>query len=281
MSTSPYFRHFDYTGTQKLVTDLIIEAIKIYGYDIKYVPRTIIQEDKIFGEDRLSRFEASSTIEMYIKNVDGFAGQGKFLSKWGIEVRDQITFTVSKLRYEQAMTESLLTEDGAILHMEESAMRSGYSNHYDLEEGSADGYTLPAPRPRAGDLVYFGQVDKLFEIKNVNYETIFYQLGELQVYDLECEVFDYSHEEMETGDDTIDSIMREYSSDTKFDRLITELGAAIENEGLGEEEFGELTNEEYQLEDSNNAAQNRIFDDESETLIDWSEKSPFSGRKKK
>lgn len=275
MSTNPYFRHFDYTGTQKLVTDLIIEAIKIYGYNIKYIPRTYVDIDEVFGEDRLSKFEAASEIEMYIKNVDGFAGQGKFLSKFNIEIRDQITFTVAKLRYEQAVTESLLTEDGSILHLEESEMRSQYSSHIDLEDGSADGYTLPTPRPRVGDLIYFGQVDKLFEIKVVNYETIFYQMGELQVYDLECEVFDYSHEELDTGDEIIDSIMSQFSSDTKFTRLTDELANPFELDGIE----GDVTQEEYHIEDSTKNAQNTLFDTEADGLVDWSINSPFTKRK--
>lgn len=273
MSTSPYFRHFDYSGTQKLVNDLIMEAIHIYGYDIKYIPRTLVNVDEILGEDNLSRFEAASEIEVYVKNVDNFGGSGKFLSKFGLEIRDQITFTMSKLRYEQAMTESLLTEDGCVLHLEESNMRISDSVCYDLEEGSADNYTLPKPRPRKGDLIYFGLVDKLFQIIDVNYETIFYQFGELQVYDLECEVWDYSHEEIDTGDQKIDSIMYEFSGDTSFKRLVDEMDNIISNET---ESDGDLLNENYRLEDSSKVARNEEFEKEAKKIVDWSKKSPFA-----
>lgn len=278
MSTSPYFNHVSYAGTQKLINDLIMESIKIYGYDVKYIPRTVVNVDEVYMEDNLSRFEAASEIEVYVKNVDNFAGAGKFLARWGTEIRDQITLTVSKLRYEQAMTESLMTEEGSVLHLEESNMRISDSVCYDLELGSADGYTLPAPRPRKGDLIYFGLVDKLFQIVEVDYETIFYQFGELQVYDMKCEVWDYSHETIDTGDEKIDSIGQQYNSDTQFQRLLDEMNDIIQNE-TKEDDY--LLNEDYQLEDSVKVAQNEVFHKEAKTVVDWSKTSPFTSKGKK
>ena len=100
MATNHYFNHFGTnTAAQRLVESIIIESIKVYGIDVHYMPRTLINEDKLFGEDRISQFKDSRVIEMYIKNVDGFEGEGSFVSNFGLEVSDQITLTVYRRRW--------------------------------------------------------------------------------------------------------------------------------------------------------------------------------------
>ena len=102
MATNHYFNHYGTnTPDQRLIEDIIVESIKVYGIDVNYMPRTLVNEDKIFGEDRVSQFNDARIIEMYIKNVDGFEGEGTFVSNFGLEVRDQITLTVSRRRWTQ------------------------------------------------------------------------------------------------------------------------------------------------------------------------------------
>ena len=100
MALNKYYNNFNYAREQDLIEDLIIESIKMYGYDCRYLPRTFVKNDPLFGEDPLSRFESAVGIEMYIKNVEGFEGEGDFLSRFGLQIRDQITFTVSRKRFD-------------------------------------------------------------------------------------------------------------------------------------------------------------------------------------
>ena len=96
MTTNKFFRPFTYVREQDVMDDLIVESIKMYGMDVKYLPRTLVKEDILLGEDVLSTFSNAIDLEMYIKNTQGFEGEGDFLSKFNLEIRDQITFTVSK-----------------------------------------------------------------------------------------------------------------------------------------------------------------------------------------
>jgi len=137
--------------------------------DVHWLPRIeSTSADQILGEDTLSSFSVNQMIEMYVKNVEGFEGQGDFLSKFGLDIRDQITFTLAIRRFEQ--------------------LDSGYS------------------RPREGDLIYFPMNKKLFEIEFVEHESMFYPTGTLPVYDLRCELFAYNQQEINTGIDEIDQI---------------------------------------------------------------------------
>ena len=178
MATNQYFNNYGTnTPDQRLVESIIIESIKVYGIDVRYLPRTMVNEDTIFGEDRVSQFNAARIIEMYIKNVDGFEGEGTFVSNFGLEVRDQITLTVSIRRWKELNFEG---------------------NDRDIE-------------PKAGDLIYFPLTDGLFQIMHVQDTNTFYQTGALQTFDLVCEVFAYSDEKIDTGGETIDDIERQQS----------------------------------------------------------------------
>lgn len=177
---SVFANNFFSTNEQNLIEDLCIESIQIYGYEMQYLPRTINKEDELFGEDVLSSFDTANNVEMYIRNVEGFEGEGDFLSKFNLEIRDTVTFTVARKRFEA-----------------EVANRT---------------------RPLEGDLIYFGLTGKIYEVMFVEHETIFYQLGDLQVYDLRCELFEYSSEVVNTGISEIDSIVSELSiTNTEFD----------------------------------------------------------------
>ena len=169
MPTNHYINNHGSSPEQNLIHDLLIESIKFYGMDVHWLPRiSSTSADQILGEDTLSSFSVNHMIEMYVKNVEGFEGQGDFLSKFGLDIRDQITFTLAIRRFEQ--------------------LDSGY------------------PRPREGDLIYFPLNKKLFEIQFVEHESMFYPTGTLPVYDLRCELFAYNQQEINTGIPEIDQI---------------------------------------------------------------------------
>ena len=195
MATNKYFSNFTYGREQDLVEDLTIESIKVFGHDVKYMPRTIISRDNLYSEDSLSKFNDAAEVEMYIKNVEGFEGEGDLLSRFGLQIRDEMTFTLARKRFDQIRTEKLMTEVG-YNYLTESANTGAPSRQYltgnnetesiVLEAGTANGYSITSNRPFEGDLIYFPMVAKLFEVKQVEHESIFYQTGRLQTYDLRC-----------------------------------------------------------------------------------------------
>lgn len=171
MARNVYFSH----GTkneQFLVEDLIIESLSIYGQDFFYIPRTLVSKDEILGEDRLSKFMSSYPIEMYFENVDSFDGQGAMIQKFGLMMEQSATLTVARRRWEQLI--------------------------------GRFGQTIIPNRPNEGDLLYFPLSKGLFEIKFVQHQDPFYQLGKLYVYKLQVELFQYASEKLDTGIDDID-----------------------------------------------------------------------------
>ena len=183
MATNHYFNHYGTnTPDQRLVENIVIESIKSFGIDVHYMPRTEVNTDSIFGEDRISKFEDARMVEVYIKSIDGFEGDGTFVSNFGLEVRDQITFTIARRRFIDL----------------------------NFETGNRD------KEPLEGDLIFFPLSDSLFEIKHVQDTNVFYQMGGLQTFDLVCELFEYADEAIDTGIDELDKIEREQSYSIKF-----------------------------------------------------------------
>ena len=183
MATNHYFNHHGTdTPEQRLIENLTIESIKTFGIDVYYLPRTLNDEDKLMGEDNTASYNSAYTIEMYIKTVEGFEGQGDFISKFGLQINDQITFTVAKRRFRELG----MTSDGR------------------------------ANIPHEGDLIFFPTTSALFQILFVEDEAIFYQTGKLQSYDMLCEMFTYSDQSFNTGIETIDEIERQHSYSIDF-----------------------------------------------------------------
>ena len=281
MATNKYFNNFAYAREQDLVEDLTIESIKIYGHNVKYLPKTISGIDHLFGEDKLLKYETAADVEMYVKNVEGFEGEGEFMSKFGVQLNDQLTLTVARKRFDQIRTEKLTTEVG-YNYLQESANTDSPSrqfltgnNHTEsivLETGTTgvNSYSITANRPQEGDLVFFPLVNKIFEIKFVEHEDIFYQTGRLQSYDLRCELFKYSSEQIRTGNTEIDSTETAGTLDTLLYELLLEDG----NKLLEEE--GDSIVQEYQLFTQDTGANNSFFQSEGESIIDFSERNPFS-----
>jgi hypothetical protein len=171
MPTNVYFTQGT-ANEQYLIEDLILESITIYGQDFMYIPRKLVSKDNILGEDRLSEFKSSFPIEMYLETVDGFQGQGAFIQKFGLMMEQSATLTVARRRWEQMV--------------------------------GRFGQTIIPSRPNEGDLLYFPLTGGLFEIKFVQHQDPFYQLGKLYIYKLEVELFQYSSEAIDTGVPEID-----------------------------------------------------------------------------
>ena len=281
MATNKYFNNFAYAREQDLVEDLTIEAIKIYGHNVKYLPKTISGIDHLFGEDKLLKYETAADVEMYVKNVEGFEGEGEFMSKFGVQLNDQLTLTVARKRFDQIRTEKLQTEVG-YNYVQESANTDAPSRQFltgnshtesiVLETGTTgvNNYSITSERPQEGDLVFFPLVNKIFEIKFVEHEDIFYQTGRLQSYDLRCELFKYSSEQIRTGNTDIDSIETAGTIDTLLYELLLENGDKLLEEG------GDSMIQEYQLFTQDTGANNSFFQSEGESIIDFSERNPFS-----
>jgi len=144
---------------QDLYEDVIIEALQIYGHDMKYIPRDIANIDQLLGEDTASKFKDAYTIEMYVENLESFEGQELF-QKFGVNIQDEGTLVVSRKRW----NEELAAHDPALI------------------------------RPREGDLVWVNITKSLFEITFVEHEEPFYQLNGLPVYKLRVSLFNYNSE---------------------------------------------------------------------------------------
>lgn len=237
MSTNFFFNNFQSSQEQLLIDDLVIESIKIYGLDCFYLPKKLIDKDKIYGEDSLSEYNKSYMVEMYVKNVEGFAGEGDFLSKFNVEIRDQITLTIARRTFENEV------------------------QYFEF------GYT----RPREGDLIFLPLNNKVFQIKFVEHEPVFYQMGALQMYDLKCELFEYSNEIMNTGFPAIDDLESNYSDAMNTFAILTENKLEI----TMEDGFS-LVREEFDLEVQDVLSDNYDIQTESDGFLDFTEADPFS-----
>lgn len=228
MATNPYFRNYGNFNEQNLIDDLVIESIKMYGVDVAYIPRNFDSIDNILNEDDTSTFGGDLTtqggnnysiiydMEMYVKSVDGFEGEGDFLSRFGLQIRDQVTFTVAYRTFER------------------------FATRLDPEQ----------TRPNEGDVIYFPLNDKIFKVMFVEHESVFYQHGSLQVYDLRCELFEYSGERFQTG---------RYQIDHHFDDVDITQATTL-----------------TQLANTDPVAKNVYFEAEADSVLDFSEIDPFS-----
>ena len=171
------------TPEKRLYEDITIEALRIYGHDVYYIPRTIVNTDAIFNEDALSKFGEAFQIEMYVENTDGFEGDGDLLSKFGVEVRDSMTLVLATRRWEELVGRFQPTSE---------------------------------TRPQEGDLIYFPLVNGLFQITFVEDESPFYQIANLPTFKLTCELFEYGNEAIDTGIEEIDRFETKFATRTQL-----------------------------------------------------------------
>lgn len=218
MATNVFFRNYDNFNEQNLIDDLVIESIRIYGVDVNYISGEFNNIDTIFNEDDTPLYDEMYEFEVYVKSVDGFEGEGDFLSKFGLQIRDQVTFSVAIRTFERHVTRNNQTK----------------------------------VRPRENDIIWLPLNEKMYRITYVEHESVFYQSGKLQVYDVRCELMEYSGERFDTGRPEIDG----YFADTDIT----------------------ITNVQTLEDVSNNdvIAQNFDFEKEADDIIDFSEIDPFS-----
>ena len=275
MPTNVYFD----TGTkpeQHLYEDLMIEQLKIYGQDVFYIPRTLVKEDNLFGEDTLSKFGDAYLIEMYFENVEGYEGEKEIMSKFGLQMQEDVTFVVSRRRFEQLV--------------------------------SHDSNLIVKTRPNEGDLVYFPKVNKIFEITFVDHDDPFYQVHNIPAFKLKCKTFEYGSEDLDTGITEIDAI----ETDNSLDQLVYQItmeqsSTTTYNEGLeledgtgnleqeaatggtdnliGENETGGdqivletgdyIIQEGYVVDTIDENAMNDFFETQDDNIIDFTESNPF------
>ena len=272
MPTNVYFD----TGTkpeQHLYEDLMIEQLKIYGQDVFYIPRTLVKEDNLFGEDTLSKFGDAYLIEMYFENVEGYEGEKEIMSKFGLQMNEDVTFVVARRRFEQLV--------------------------------SHDSNLIVKTRPNEGDLVYFPKVKKIFEITFVDHDDPFYQVHNVPAFKLKCKTFEYGSEDLDTGITEIDAIetdnsldqlvyqitMEQSSTTTYNEGLELEDGTGnLEQEGstdnlIGENETGGdqivletgdyIIQEGYVVDTIDENAMNDFFETQDDNIIDFTESNPF------
>ena len=256
MAINHHFQGGNGIGNQNeknLYEDLIIEGLKIYGHDVYYLPRTLVNQDLILGEDSLSKFDDSYLIEMYVETTEGLAGEQELINKFGLEIREETTFMLSKRRWNDAVD----------------------SYHTMIKEG----------RPNEGDIIYYPLLNKFFEISFVEDQEPFFQLGNLPVYKLRARTWEYSSEKLNTGVTDIDTAEDAFSLDQLAHQFTLEDGSGalqLENDSVdGTKNY--LINEEYNIQTQSTYADNLDLDaqagfnteDTSDDILDFTERNPF------
>jgi hypothetical protein len=218
MATNSYFSPYNTFNEQQLIDDLVIESIKMYGIDVTYITGEFNNIDTVLNEDDSPLYDKTYGFEVYIKNVDGFEGEGDFLSRFGLQIRDQITFSVAIRTFERYVTR----EDQTKL------------------------------RPRENDIIQLPLNRKMYRITYVEHESVFYQSGKLQVYDVKCELMEYSGERFDTGYPDIDDYFDDIDTSSEFVSTLTNLA------------------------NTDPIAQNLEFEQIADDILDFSEMDPFS-----
>ena len=256
MPVNHYFQGGNGIGSdaeKRLYENLIIEGLKIYGQDVYYLPRTLVNRDLILGEDVASKFNAAYLAEMYMETTEGFAGQQEIINKFGLEIREDTTFMVSKRRWLD------LVDDPATM--------------------------IVSGRPNEGDIIYMPLMNSFFEIQFVEDQEPFFQLGQLPVYKLRCTRFEYSSERLDTGVSEIDAAEDKYSLDQLAHQmsLENEDGALLLEADGPDSSSNYLLMETYNLQTQSPYADNNDLDtaagfDTSSTaddILDFTERNPF------
>ena len=239
MPTSVYFD----TGTtaeQRLYENLIIEQLSVFGQDVYYLPRKLVNEDTLFDEDTSSSFNDAYIIEMYLDNIEGYEGQKEMMTRFGLDMQDEATFVVSKRRFEQLI--------------------------------SLDQNLIVSSRPNEGDLIYYAKSKKLFEISFVDHDDPFYQLANLPVFKLRCRTFEYSHEDMATG---LDAIEASESLDALEYQVVLETATESGTNYLITEDGDWIVSEEYSVATVDLTSDSDFFETQGDSILDFSEMNPF------
>jgi len=282
MPTSPYFpTYYDgYEGEQNLLQDLADEEIKLFGSDIYYLPRTILKESPL-DDIVYSKYQEQFQIEMLLQNVEGFGNQSEFISKFGLRITDEIRFTVSQRRWQEA---------------------------------SAD-FNLTIPeRPNEGDLLYFPLTKALYEIKFVQRISPFFQLGKIYFYTITAEIYEIGSDDIDTGIEEIDEIellfssaiglimetggigsftpgelitstpgnitakVKSWNPTTRVLQLVDRTGNFADEDtitGDDSEAVWQVGSFDTLNNTNSNYDKNRDFEDSGDNIVDWAERNPF------
>ena len=235
---------------QSLYSDLVAEAIQIYGHDVFYIDRTIVAEDSVFGEDTLSVFRDAAKIEMYIENGEGgFAGEKEIMNQFGLQNLSEATFVVNKLRFQELTKQITIesgtdSEEGGSILLEAGTLALTTtdlegSDFYILSETDA----TDSDRPFEGDVIFHPILKKMFQVNFVDHDEPFFQLDNNPVYKLRCRLFDYSSEELNTGIDTIDAIEDALSVSSSEFQFTLESNTATVNAVQLEPNIGRIIHE--------------------------------------
>ena len=228
---------------RNLYSDLIREAIQIYGHDVYYMDRTIVAEDNILGEDSLSKYRTQHPIEMYMEDGDGgFAGERELINQFGLQNLSEATFVVNKSRFQELDRQmqiedatdtssggSILLEAGTIDQSSDSSTLTtvtGVNNFYIIQDTAA----TDSDRPQEGDVIYHPVLDKMFQINFVDHDEPFYQLDNNPVYKMRCRLYDYSSEIIDTGISDIDAVETEQSQSALIYQFTLEQSSAVNEE---------------------------------------------------
>ena len=228
---------------RNLYSDLIREAIQIYGHDVYYMDRTIVAEDNILGEDSLSKYRTQHPIEMYMEDGDGgFAGERELINQFGLQNLSEATFVVNKSRFQELDRQmqiedatdtssggSILLEAGTIDQSSDSSTLTtvtGDNNFYIIQDTAA----TDSDRPQEGDVIYHPVLDKMFQINFVDHDEPFYQLDSNPVYKMRCRLYDYSSEIIDTGISDIDAVETEQSQSALIYQFTLEQSSAVNEE---------------------------------------------------
>ena len=203
-----------------------------------YIPRKLNNYDEVYGADDQSSYENAYMMEMYIKSVDGFSGDGTFMSKFGLEIRDRVIFSMAQRVFNEEV-----------------------------------GQFTTQVRPNEGDLIYFPLNKKCFQIKYVNKHEFFYQLGALQTWEVTCELFEYAGETLNTGILEIDILQKKFDTNQYHWAIKDEEGNMILDE-----EGNILVLEGSSIDDLIPAAENDEIQRESDLFVDFTAYDPFSER---
>ena len=242
MPTNVYFDSGT-TAEQRLYENLIIEQLRAFGHDVYYLPRKLVNEDTLFGEDRLSSFNDAYIIEMYLDNIEGFEGQKEMMTRFGLDMQDEATWVVSKRRFEQLI--------------------------------STDQNLIVTTRPNEGDLIYFPLAKKLFEISFVDQDDPFYQIANLPVFKMRCRTFEYSSEVMDTGVSDIDGIQTSESLDALGYQIVLETATESGTNHLITEDGAFIVQEDYNIYIIDASSDSEYFETQGDSILDFTERNPF------
>ena len=209
MALNPFFLQGS-KNEQFLLQDVINEQLKIYGIDVYYLPRKIFKTDNIIREVQSSKFDDSFILEAYLNNYEGYNPNSDLMTKFGLRLTNEVSLTISRERFEEFVTPFL------------EGITSG------IKEGLITDYTFEdlVSRPKEGDLIYFPLGERLFEIKRVESEKPFYQLGKNYVYELNCELYEYENELIETSIAEVDNTVEDEGYITTVNLVGTALTAS-------------------------------------------------------